>query len=517
MPPMTLAGRRRTGRTTHVAWIALAALALEPVAAQETTTAAPRPLVISPSVSLQQTITDNVGLSSTNKRADAYTEATAAVSISSRVGRIRGVFDYALTSRLSVRDSNASDLRHTLNALATAELIENTAFVDLRGSISQQAISPFGKQSFVSGLDNSNQTQVSTFGIAPYVKGRLGRFAEYEARVDHSESHSGASSAFGAEATSYSGRLHGGTPGQGVAWSLDASRQDSAPSDGFRYESDRLRATASYAFSPELTVSAIGGRESNDFQSDGKRSYNNSGAQLRWIPNQRTSLSALFEKRFFGSSHAVDFSYRTPRTAWSFIDSKDAATTPERLAQVRVGTVYDLFFAQFAALVPDPVLRDLLVRQFLQANGINPNTPISRELQTAGFTLARLQSASVSLTGPRNTLSFRTLFSNTQRVNRFGIGTSAFEDASRFRQRSFFVDLSHRLTPISTATLGLGYQRNTGGLDEQGSTLTSINALYSTTLMPRVSLSGGARLTHFSSPSQPYDEHAIFANIRVQF
>ena len=485
MPPMTLAGRRRTGRTTHVAWIALAALALEPVAAQETTTAAPRPLVISPSVSLQQTITDNVGLSSTNKRADAYTEATAAVSISSRVGRIRGVFDYALTSRLSVRDSNASDLRHTLNALATAELIENTAFVDLRGSISQQAISPFGKQSFVSGLDNSNQTQVSTFGIAPYVKGRLGRFAEYEARVDHSESHSGASSAFGAKSTSYSGRLHGGTPGQGVAWSLDASRQDSAPSDGFRYESDRLRATASYAFSPELTVSAIGGRESNDFQSDGKRSYNNSGAQLRWIPNQRTS--------------------------------KDAATTPERLAQVRVGTVYDLFFAQFAALVPDPVLRDLLVRQFLQANGINPNTPISRELQTAGFTLARLQSASVSLTGPRNTLSFRTLFSNTQRVNRFGTGTSAFEDTSRLRQRSFFVDLSHRLTPISTATLGLGYQRNTGGLDEQGSTLTSINALYSTTLMPRVSLSGGARLTHFSSPSQPYDEHAIFANIRVQF
>ena len=516
MSPMTLAGRRRTGRTTHVACIALAAVALEPVAAQEATTAA-RPLVIAPSVSLQQTITDNVGLSATNKRADAYTEATAAVSITSRAGRIRGVFDYALTSRLSVRDSNASDLRHTLNALGTAELIENTAFVDLRGSISQQAISPFGKQSFTSGLDNSNQSQVSTFGIAPYLKGRLGSLAQYEARVDHSESHSGATSAFGSSATSYSGRLSGGTPGQGVDWSLDASRQDSSPNDGFQYQSDRLRGTASYAFSPELTFSLIGGRESNDFLSTGKQTYNNSGARLRWIPNQRTSLSALFEKRFFGNSHAVDFSYRTPRTAWSFVDSKDAATTPEQLAKVRVGTVYDLFFAQFAVLVPDPVLRDVLVRAFLQANGINPNTPITRELRVSGFTLARIQTASVSLTWPRDTLSFRTLFSNTQRVSRFGSGNDAFDDSSRVRQRSFFVDLSHRLTPISTATLGLGYQRNIGALDEQGSTLTSINALYSTTLAPRVSLSGGARLTHFGSATQPYDEHAVFANIRVQF
>ncbi len=513
---MTPAGRRRTGRKTRLAWLALAAAALEPVAAQESTTAAPRAFVITPSVSLQATITDNVGLSSTDKKADAYTEATAAISIASRAGRVRGSLDYALTSRLGLRDSNASDLRHTLNALATAELIENTAYVDLRGSISRQAISAFGKQSFTPGLDNSNQTQVATLGIAPYIKGRLGRFAEYRLGLDHSESHSGTGSASDARATSYSARLNGGTPGQGVTWSLDASRQDSG-NNGFDYQSDRIRGTASYAVSPELTLTAIGGRESNDFQSNGKRNYNNSGAQLRWIPNQRTSFGALFEKRFFGNSHAIDFSYRTPRTAWSFVDSKDAATTPEQLAKVRVGTVYDLFFAQFAVLVSDPVLRDVLVRAFLQANGINPNTPSTRELRVSGFTLSRLQTASVSLTGVRDTLSFRTLFSNSQHVSRFGAANDSFDDTSRVRQRSFFVDLSHRLTPVSTATLGFGYQRTTGSLDEQASTLTSINALYSTTLTQRVSLSGGARLTHFGSATQPYDEHAIFANIRVQF
>lgn len=517
MSPMTLAGRRRTGRTTHVAWFALAAVALDPAAAQEATSAAVRPFVISPSVSLQETITDNVGLSSTNKHADAFTEATAAISISSRAGRVRGVFDYALTSRVGVRDSNASDLRHTLNLLGTAELIENTAFVDLRGSISRQAISAFGKQSFSSSLDNSNQTQVATFGIAPYVKGRLGRIAEYEARLDHSESHSGTTSASDAKATSVSGRLSGGTRGQGLSWSVDANRQNSSFGDASQFETDRVRGTVSYAITPELTLTAIGGQESNDFQSASKRTYTNSGAQLRWIPNLRTSLSALYEKRFFGNSHVVDFSYRTPRTTWSFVDAKDAATTPERLSRVRVGIVYDLFFVQFATLEPDPVLRDVLVRRFLQANGINPNTPIFNSLPASGVTLQRSQTASFALTGPRNTLSFRTLLSNTHQLTRFAAGNGALDQASRLNQRSFFVDFSHRLTPIATANVGLAYQRNTGALDEQGSTLTSVNALYSTSLTPRVGISAGARLAHFSSATQPYDEHAIFANINVKF
>lgn len=518
MSPMTPAGRRSTGRKTRAAWIALAAVAIDPAAAQQaTTTAAPRAFVITPSVSLQATITDNVGLSSTDKKADAFTEATAAVSISSRAGRVRGTLDYGLTSRVSIRDSNASDLRHALNALVTAELIEDTAFVDLRGSISQQAISAFGKQSFSPNLDNSNQTQVATFGIAPYVKGRLGRFAEYRLGLDHSRSHSDTGSASDAQATAYSARLSGGTPGQGVSWSLDANRQDSDVGDGLRYQTDVVRGSLNYAVSRELTFSLIAGREANNFQSSDKQTYNNSGVQLRWLPNQRTTLNALYQRRFFGNSHTVDFSYRTPRTAWTFVDSKDAVTTPERLSRIRVGIVYDLFFVQFATLQPDPVLRDVLVRQFLQANGINPNTPIFGSFLASGVTLERLQTASFTLTGLRNTLNVRTLFSNSQRLSRFGPGNEILDQTSRLRQRSFFVDLTHRLTPIATANIGLGYQRNTGLLVEQGSTLTSINALYSTSLTPRVGVSAGARIAHFSSATQPYDERAIFANIRVQF
>lgn len=517
---MTKARRRGNARRARAAWLALAAVALEPALAQDASnSAAARAFSIVPSVSLQQTLTDNAGLSSTGKRFEAITEATAAVRVESRAGRVRGFLDYALTSRLSTRASDASDLRHTLNAGIAAELIENTAFVDLRGSISQQAISAFGKQSFDPGLDNSNQTQVASFGISPYVRGRLGSIAGYEVRLDHSQTRSGSAAASDSTATSASARLSGTTPAQSVTWSLDASRQVSDFSDGLTYMSDRVRGVLTYAVNPELSISAIGGRESNDFESTSKTTYTNSGAQLRWVPNQRTSLSALVERRFFGNAHAINFSWRTPRTTWTFSDTRDAATTPERLALVRVGTEYDKYFVEFASIpgYADPVLRDVLVRDFLRVNGRNPNTPIFGSLLASGATLQRLQSASVALNGIRSTLTFRTQFGNSQRVTRFGAVNAILDQATRVRQRSFFVDLTHRLTPLSSASLALGTQRNAGSLDEQGSTLTSLSASYTKTLTPRVGLSAGARVVHFSNAVQPYDERAVFGNIRVTF
>lgn len=515
---MTMAGRPQTGRTTRAAWIALAAMAIEPALAQDAPApAAARRFSIVPSVSLRQTLTDNAGLSSSDRQVDAVTESTAAVRIDSRAGRVKGFLDYALTARLSARDIDASDLRHSLNAVLAAELIENTAFVDLRGSISQQAVSAFGKQTFDPGANTGNQTQVVTFGIAPYVRGRLGSFADYEVRLDHSETRSGTSAASDSKATSGLARLSGGTPGQSLSWSLDASRQVSDFSDGFRYESDRLRGVLTYPVTPQLSLSAIAGREANDFESSEKKSYNNSGAQLRWVPSQRTSLFALFERRFFGNSHAVDFSYRTPRTVWSFSDARDVATTPERLARVRLGIVYDLFFAQFASVEPDPVLRDVLVRRFLEANGINPITPIFGGFLASGATVQRTQSLSFALVGIRNTLTFRTLYSNSARVSRFAAGNDDLNQASQVRQRGFFVDLAHRLTPVSTANLAFARQRTTGSLDEQASTLSSLSALWSKTVNPRVGLSAGARYVRFSSATQPYTERAVFANVRVQF
>ena len=518
MPSKSVIRRSKAGGLQWPAWLPLAAFAASPTLAVEATGSASTNLfTVVPSVSLQETITDNYRLSTADRKADAITEASAGIRVNSNSGRIRGSLDYSLTSRLAVSNTGANDLRHSLAAQLSAELIDNKAFIDVRASIAPQPISVFGKRSFGSSNENSNQADVLNYTISPYARGTLGGQVQYEVRLDQSGSLSSASQAADASTTSVSGSLSGGNVTGLFGWSVTASHLVSDFSDGDQTESDRVRAVLTRAFGSHVTLSFIAGVEANDFAGAGKKSYSNSGLQVRWIPNQRTSLSALYERRFFGNAHAVDFAYRTPRTTWAFSDSRDISTTPDRVTRLILGDAYSLFFVQFASVEPDPVRRDLLVRAFLAANGISPNALIAGDFLGSGVTVQRTQTLSFAVQGVRSTLTLRSQFSNSARVNRVLVGGDSLIEATRVRQRNISVDYSHRLTPTAAAGLVLARLRTSGIFDAQATTLTSLSATLSDMVNARTNISAGARFVKFSSATQPYTEKAVFANVRLTF
>ena len=223
----------------------------------------------------------------------------------------------------------------------------------------------------------------------------------------------------------------------------------------------------------------------------------------------------MYERRFFGNAHAVDFAYRTPRTTWAFSDSRDISTMPDRVTRLILGDAYSLFFVQFASIEPDPVRRDLLVRAFLAANGISPNALLAGDFLGSGVTVQRTQSLSLALQGIRSTLTLRSQFSNSARVNRLRVGADSLVEATRVRQRNITVDYSHRLTPTAAAGLTLARLRTSGILE--ASTLTSLSATWSDMVNARTNVSAGARFVRFSSATQPYTERAVFASVRLTF
>ena len=77
---------------------------------------------LEPYVSVRQTITDNQR-HQTDKESDAITEATAGARLIGTGGRVRGFADYALTGSVYARNNDANELRHFLNAAATARKI----------------------------------------------------------------------------------------------------------------------------------------------------------------------------------------------------------------------------------------------------------------------------------------------------------------------------------------------------------------------------------------------------------
>ncbi len=510
-------GRQRRFERTRVAVAAALLPAMlacaAPASAQEGTA---RAFVLTPHVDVRETLTDNVRLTSANRKASAVTEATAGLRAMRYGGRFNGFIDYALTGRVQTHGSPQDDISQSLNAFANAELIDQRMFVDVRGVIAQQAISAFGTQSLDSSVSNANRTETRSFSVSPYWVGSLAGAADYEVRLDHSIIDTSSNLATDASTTTALARIGGGNP-IGFGWSADAMHVSADYTAGRRTKDQRLRGVLTYAVTPQFNAGVIVGREENNYESVEMRSHDTGGVQFNWLPSERTTLTGNYESRFFGHSHALNFVHRTGRTIWTFTDSRNISTNANQAGTAALGSAYDLFFQQFASREPDPVKRDALVRQFLQDSGLAPNAVIVGGFLASAATVQRLQALSVGLRGVRTTITLHLTQSSSARLDSIVTAVDDLTNSSRVHQRGLHVDVAHRLTPLSSINLVVSTQRTQGDLNSQESTLNSLVTTWSTRTGPRSTLSAGARWVDFDSTTQPYVERALFANLRLQF
>ena len=78
------------------------------------------------------------------------------------------------------------------------------------------------------------------------------------------------------------------------------------------------------------------------------------------------------------------------------------------------------------------------------------------------------------------------------------------------------MDLSHRLTPVSTVTL-VGEYRRTAGDNSPFSDFKAVTAAWTGLLGPRSDLNAGVRYAVSNSATTPYKEWSAFGGYRVRF
>ena len=144
-----------------------------------------------PRISVSETYTSNVFLSSTGKRAELITEISPGIHISARGGRISGSLDYSLNELLYARNSSGTRSQNALNAFGTMEVIDKSGYIDFSGVVSQQAISAFGAPTTNVTALNGNSTETAVFRLSPHMSGRIGGIADYAARYSLTSSRSG--------------------------------------------------------------------------------------------------------------------------------------------------------------------------------------------------------------------------------------------------------------------------------------------------------------------------------------
>ena len=479
---------------------------------------ADRHFFVTPRISLTETYSNNVNLSNTNKQSDLTTEISPGIRIASNYGRLKGTIDYSLTQVLYAKNSDKNQLQNALNANGTYEAIDNFAFVDFNGVISQQSISAFGAQSPDNTSINSNRTEVATYRVSPYIKGRLASLADYELRYNYEISKSKSSAASDVERREAMFRLNGDSSFSLLRWSANLNHEEVDYTIGRATNSDRARLNLTYVFNPQFDMTLIGGWENNNYTTLEKQAHTSQGLGANWRPSDATRVSGEIEQRYFGDTHSFTVEHRTPRTAWTYTDNKSVSTSTNPSTLVGLGGLYDLLFSQFATVEPDPIRRAQLVNAFLQTNGLNPNTNVVGSFASSSLLLQRSQALTFALLGIRDTITFSFNRNNSQSLTTLGSGNDDFANNNAIRQTGFTVSYSHRLTPDASLNVLLTQQRSAGVTNSLSTKTRAVNANLSSKVTEKIYTNLGVRHTiSDGNATSSYKETAVTGSVNVQF
>ena len=305
-------------------WLLSFALVLPPPAQAGDWTVTPR-------LSIKETYSDNVNLApSGDKDEDFVTTVNTGLSAAGEGGRVKLDLHYNLQKVVHHKVSGEDSLNHQLRAAGTAELVKRIVFVDVTGSASQRNVDNRGRLATDNISVTDNTTDVFTYSVSPYFVHRFGNYADSLVRTTFDSVDNGDAGG-NSTSRSTSAQLSSGSVFSRMPWSLSYSKQRINNDEASSSEFGSATGSVSYVLNRKFRVNYSLGKDFNEFdtsqsESDGFR-WN---AGFTWTPTPRTSLTAGYGSRFFGSNYNFNLSHRSRKTTWTASYSEDTSTTRQQ-------------------------------------------------------------------------------------------------------------------------------------------------------------------------------------------
>lgn len=131
---------------------------------------------VTPSIGVQQLLTDNLYQSAQDKRSAFITTITPGLLVSIDTARLRGIVNYAPDWHVYSSEPGQTGIDQRFNGQLLATLVPDALFLDMRGSAAVQAANG-GYANNQSTLDRNNQVRTTSFQISPYYVHRFGGLA----------------------------------------------------------------------------------------------------------------------------------------------------------------------------------------------------------------------------------------------------------------------------------------------------------------------------------------------------
>jgi uncharacterized protein (PEP-CTERM system associated) len=470
-----------------------------------------------PSIAVTETWSDNINLQNSNENSGWISEISPGIVVNTISKKMKLNVDYSLHKFINKNSATTSSLQHSLSSLFFLEAIEKNIFFEANGNISQRTISAFGKQVIASDINNSNKSEVSSFGITPYFKGNFSNYFNYEGRYSFNSIKARNISEINSTQSLSSLKLGGDMLFNKFRWSVDVQEQLINNEKTSDIKTDNFGFTLTYLVDNNLNFYGTVGREVGNYLYSDRSAYSTSGAGASWAVSERTKFSADMNKHQLGNMHKLSFEHRTSRTSWSFRDSKSISSSNNKNSVDGLGDNYYLLYNQFSLIEPDPVKRDKMVREFMANNGIGLSSVLLNGYLTSGTSIQRSQDLSFVLLGLRDTITFSASKNTGANINSTFVGVDDLSKSTKIRQDGFGVIYSHKITPYSVVSTQFSIQKTKADFDSQNSLMKMVNINYTSRLTSSIFATMSWRHVIYSANISSYKENAIVGKLMVQF
>ncbi len=297
---------------------------------------------ITPSISINETYTDNVNLTSDDgdQNSDLISEIAPGISIRGRGGRTSLDLDYSFR-QFFFKNTDQDESTNRLNATGQIELWDRVAFIDGTASMSRQVVDSRDATTDTAAGEFNNRTDVRTFDISPYFLHHFGSWVETGSRYRYSTVSVSGDAAEDTTTLTETFRANSGRQFQRLRWSLLVNRFKEMR-DGDAPSNKTLMVDNDYTYVWNRKVSILAGIgyediEDNTLIDQPEGVTWNAGLALN--PGPRTSLRATFGRRFDDDNFAFDLSHQLSSRTRITANYSESLESSQRLVARDLGFV----------------------------------------------------------------------------------------------------------------------------------------------------------------------------------
>ncbi len=429
------------------------------------------------------------------------------------------------TLRTFFRTQGGASVTPDLRASGQTALIGDWLWISGNASVYSLAPNPLSAVTFDPSAANASSVQFRQLQLSPYIQGRVGTFADYQARYSIGTSSTNADVVLAKLDQRFSGSLKSGPQFNRWGWETGGEIQrrtfDAIPTQS----RNSAYGSAFLLPIPELRVGAsINFDQISNFSVNGKTSGTGLGLFADWTPSNRTSISASAKRLYYGTVGRVGMSHRFGFFTGALSFDRNVLTSSD--ASVLTVSPSALFAAGGFASNLNPVFNQLAAQNLVQTYSSLVGGGVLSDFVVLNNNLT----ASIAYASPVNSLVLLGVRSRrdtdaTRAQSTFsflspnGPTTLSAVNLSAFNTNSLTLDWTHNLDSknafgIKVSRVNIETNGPTIGLGK--SAVNSIQSTYRTKLTADTSAVFGLR--HTSQTGQVnFDETALFGILDVRF